>query len=331
MGLTDSRGRRISYLRLSVTDRCNFRCRYCMPAEGIRKLAHTEILRFEELDRIARQAVALGIEKIRVTGGEPLVRRGVIEFLRGLSSIAGLRETVLTTNGALLAPMAAALREAGVQRLNVSLDSLQPETFAAITRGGDLRQVLDGIAAAEAAGFPPVKINVVVLRGVNDGEVLDFAERTLREPRTVRFIEYMPAASGSTFDAAFTPLGPASLTVSGSEILERIAARYTLQPLDEPGSGGPARNFRIQGAAGKLGIITPVSHDFCDSCNRIRVTSTGIAKGCLFSEQGIDLRPALAAGDDVLREVLRRLVTEKPEGYRQQLPGAPFSMSQVGG
>jgi cyclic pyranopterin phosphate synthase len=176
MGLTDSHGRRINYLRLSVTDRCNLRCRYCMPAEGVAKLSHHDILSFEDLQRIAVQSIALGIEKIRVTGGEPLVRRGVVSFLAKLAAIRGLKEMVLTTNGLLLREMAAELRRAGVQRLNVSLDSLNPETFATITRGGDLKQALDGIDAAEEAGFPPVKINMVVMRGINDGEVLDPAQ-----------------------------------------------------------------------------------------------------------------------------------------------------------
>ena len=241
MAQTDSHGRHINYLRLSVTDRCNLRCSYCMPADGVVKLAHEDILRFEELERIAVQAVGLGIEKIRITGGEPLVRRGVVEFAAKLAAISGLKEIVLTTNGLLLREMAGGLRRAGVQRLNVSLDSLNPETYATITRGGELKKALDGIAAAEEAGFPPVKINMVVMRGVNDGEVLEFAALTLSKPCTVRFIEYMP----TTMDAGWK-----SLSVSGGEMLEQIRRRYPLVPLEHSNTAGPARNFKIVGAAG---------------------------------------------------------------------------------
>jgi cyclic pyranopterin phosphate synthase len=248
MELIDSYGRRINYLRLSVTDRCNLRCRYCMPAHGIPKLSPHEILSYEDLSRIALEAVSLGMEKIRITGGEPLVRKGLIGFLENLSGIPGLKELVLTTNGLLLGEMAVALRRAGVQRLNVSLDSLKPITFAAITRGGDLQAVLAGIAATEAVGFPPVKLNVVVMRGGNDDEVLDFAALTVGKAHTVRFIEYMPTGSADGWN---------SLYVSGDEILQRITSRYALSPLESVQRVGPARNFRISGAAGVIGIITP--------------------------------------------------------------------------
>jgi cyclic pyranopterin phosphate synthase len=325
MGLTDSHGRRINYLRLSVTDRCNLRCRYCMPAEGVPKLSHHDILSFEDLQRIAVQSIALGIEKIRITGGEPLVRRGVVDFLAKLATIRGVKEMVLTTNGLLLPEMAAELRRAGVQRLNVSLDSLNPETFATITRGGDLRQALDGIAAAEEAGFPPVKINMVVMRGINDGEVLDFAALTLRKPCTVRFIEYMPTRMEA---------GWKSLCVTGSEVLEQIASRYPLLPLDHSHAEGPARNFKIAGAAGTIGVITPISNEFCESCNRIRVTASGMAKGCLFASEGVDLKPYLRGDDDKLKEVLYQIMWKKPSQHRLlnvNSTHAPFDMSQIGG
>jgi cyclic pyranopterin phosphate synthase len=219
-----------------------------MPAHGIPKLSPHEILSYEDLSRIALEAVSLGMEKIRITGGEPLVRKGLIGFLENLSGIPGLKELVLTTNGLLLGEMAVALRRAGVQRLNVSLDSLKPITFAAITRDGDLQAVLAGIAATEAVGFPPVKLNVVVMRGVNDDEVLDFAALTVGKAHTVRFIEYMPTGSADGWN---------SLYVSGDEILQRITSRYALSPLESVQRAGPARNFRISGAAGVIGIITP--------------------------------------------------------------------------
>jgi cyclic pyranopterin phosphate synthase len=323
--LTDSQGRRINYLRLSVTERCNLRCRYCMPAQGIPRLAYQEILTYEDLERIARRAVALGLSKIRITGGEPLVRKGVVGFLERLAKIPGLSALVLTTNGVLLSEMAKDLRRAGVHRLNVSLDSLRPEAFAHITRGGELKRVLDGIAAAEQAGFPAVKLNIVVMRGANDSEVVDFAELTLRKQYTVRFIEYMPTMTDPEWRSTW---------ISGGEILEKIEQRYRLKPLQTADENGPAKYFRIEGAAGMIGIITPISNHFCDRCNRIRITASGVAKGCLFSEGGVDLKPYLSAGDEAVREALRQIATTKPAWHNlqsQQPAYAPFSMAGIGG
>jgi cyclic pyranopterin phosphate synthase len=325
MGLNDLHGRSISYLRLSVTDRCNLRCRYCMPPDGVSKLSHNDILSFEDLHRIARQSVALGIEKIRVTGGEPLVRKDVVGFLATLATIEGLKEMVLTTNGLLLREMAADLRRAGVQRLNVSLDSLSRETFSMITRGGDLNKVLDGIAAAEEAGFPPVKLNVVVMRGINDSEVLDFAALTLSKPYAVRFIEYMP-----------TMMEPGTIShcVTGREILEQVARRYPLLPLSDCDTAGPARSFKIIGAAGTIGVITPMSSKFCESCNRIRITASGRAKGCLFDSEGVDLKPFLQCNNDKLREILYRIMREKPAHHMlldSDPSRKPFAMAEIGG
>lgn len=325
MTLIDEQGRRINYLRLSVTDRCNLRCRYCMPAGGIHKLNHSDILSFEDLHRLARIAVGLGLDKIRVTGGEPLVRKGVVGFLRQLAAIPGLTELVLSTNGMLLPEMAKELRRAGVQRLNISLDSLRPEVFAQITRGGNLQQVLDGLAASEDAGFPPPKINVVVMRGVNDDEVLDFAALTLRTAYTVRFIEYMPTMMDPDWRSMWVP---------AHEVMARIQQRYLLQSIEVADRAGPARIFRITGALGTLGIISSISHCFCDRCNRIRITATGLAKGCLFAADAVDLKPSLRAGDHVVRATLRRIVTSKParHGLRAPQPqNKPFSMAQIGG
>ncbi|MCM2358099.1 MAG: GTP 3',8-cyclase MoaA [Geobacteraceae bacterium] len=326
MELTDSFGRRINYLRLSVTDRCNLRCRYCMPEEGVPFLPHGAILSYEELFLIARTAVSLGIEKIRVTGGEPLVRKGIVPFLARLAKLPGLRHLALTTNGLLLEEMAQGLRAAGVQRLNISLDSLQPDTFAAITRGGEVSRVMAGIAAAERAGFPPVKINMVVMRGVNDQEIIDFAALTLEKPYAVRFIEYMPTAGEP---------GWQELTVPGREILERIARVYPLCPVDKGESAGPAKDFRIEGAAGTLGFITPVFGHFCGDCNRIRVTATGMARGCLFSDEELDLKPFLRGGDEAgLEQALRRVVSIKQDRHRlsgEEAGHKPFDMSKVGG
>jgi len=324
MILTDPQGRRINYLRLSVTDRCNLRCSYCMPPEGIPSLPHENILSYEDLHRIACQAVTLGFEKIRVTGGEPLVRKGIVGFLQELASIPGLAELVLTTNGVLLRPMAEGLRRAGVQRLNVSLDSLKPENFARITHGGDLTRVLDGLEAARQAGFP-LKLNVVVLRGMNDDEILDFVALALNKALTVRFIEYMPTINRPNWT---------KLWVSGSEILERIERRYKLQPLDLADRAGPARSFRVAGTDGTVGVISPMSGHFCTQCNRIRITSMGLAKGCLFADSGVDMKPYLRASDDILREALHKIVTSKPaQHHLESSPQAhaSFCMAQIGG
>ncbi|MFZ2950520.1 MAG: GTP 3',8-cyclase MoaA [Desulfuromonadaceae bacterium] len=326
MELTDSHGRNINYLRLSVTDRCNLRCFYCMPKEGIVCTGHDAVLSYEELLLIAETAVGMGIEKIRITGGEPLVRAGIVSFLEKLSAIPGLRHLALTTNGLLLADMAAGLYKAGVQRLNVSLDSLNPETFSDITRGGDLKKVLAGLEAAENAGFPPPKINCVIMRGVNDSEILDFADMTVAHGNSIRFIEYMPAVKED---------GWQRYSISGEEILERIAGRYTLEQVDKGAFAGPSRDFRIPGAKGSIGIITAVSGHFCSDCNRIRVTSTGQAKGCLFSDEKTDLMPYLRPPDrEKLAKVLRGIVSGKPERHGISQDGyvhKNFTMSQVGG
>ncbi|HEY6874554.1 MAG TPA: GTP 3',8-cyclase MoaA [Geobacteraceae bacterium] len=325
MELIDSCGRKINYLRLSVTDRCNMRCTYCMPPGGIPLVAHDDILSYEELLVVARAAVAAGIEKIRVTGGEPLVRRGIVPFLARLAALPGLRQLVLTTNGLCLEEMAGELYAAGVQRLNVSLDSLHPETFAAITRGASLHRIMAGIEAAERAGFP-LKINVVVMRGVNDGELLDFAAMTLERPLTVRFIEYMPAIRAKNWEG---------LVVPGEELLERLGRRFSLVPQEREGLAGPARVYRIAGAAGTIGVITPVSGHFCGECNRIRVTAAGRARGCLFADDGLDLRPLLAAGDEAaLAAALRAFAICKPDRHHlgaTEGQHTPFAMSAIGG
>jgi cyclic pyranopterin phosphate synthase len=296
-----------------------------MPAEGVHKLQHSDILSFEELHRIARLAVSLGIDKIRITGGEPLVRKGLVNFLESLSTIYGLNELVLTTNGLLLREFAADLHRAGVHRLNVSLDSLKHDTFSLLTRGGNLESALDGIAAAEEAGFPPVKINTVVIGGVNDGEVQDFAALTFRTSHQVRFIEYMPTNTAPDWSSAF---------VTGEEILQQIRKVYPLEPVPSAEAAGPARIFRIPGALGTIGIITPISSHFCASCNRIRVTASGIVKGCLFDNGRVSLKPYLAGSDNELRDILMSVLKNKPDRHHlldHEALITPFSMSEIGG
>ncbi len=326
MSLIDSFGRKITYLRLSVTDRCNLRCCYCMPAEGIPKLNRSEILSYEELLLLARTAVQLGIEKIRVTGGEPLVRKGILTFLGNLSVIPGLRRLALTTNGVLLEEMAEDLKRSGIQHLNISLDSMHPDTFARVTRCGNLQNVLDGIRVAEEAGFN-IKINIVAMRGINDGEFSDFAGLTLTRPFTVRFIEYMPTMQEADWQ---------SLVMPGDEIIKEIARHYDIKPINgKDNLSGPSRNFQIEGAVGIIGIITPITRPFCSECNRIRVTPTGMAKSCLFAGNEYDLKPLLRNGDETaLREALREIVLNKPEKHLLLNPDPArkrFSMSKVGG
>lgn len=325
MILHDSIGRTINYLRLSVTDRCNLRCSYCMPEEGIGKQGHGDILSYEELYKIARVAVSIGIDKIRITGGEPLVRKGIIGFLHQLAEIPGLGQLVLTTNGVLLEKMAAELRTAGVQRLNISLDSLVPETFRQISRCGDLTRVLAGIDAAKEYGFP-IKLNMVVMRGINDHEIPDFADLATTSAITVRFIEYMPAIRERDWQR---------LVVPGAEILARLGQRFTLIPTEQAEMAGPARNFRIPGAPGSLGVITPVSQHFCSECNRIRVTASGLAKGCLFAGSLLDLKPSLRSGSNLLlAQALRTIVDTKPTRHQlsqEECHHQAFSMASIGG
>lgn len=325
MELIDSYGRKINYLRLAVTDRCNLRCQYCMPAGGVPKVTHDDILSYEELFLVAQTAVSMGIEKIRVTGGEPLVRKGVVEFLDRLSTLAGLKHLVLTTNGLLLEEMAEDLSRAGVQRLNISLDSLLPETFQQITRCGDLKRVLAGIAAAEKVGIP-VKLNMVVMRGVNDAEILDFARLTLDKPYAVRFIEYMPTIKEDNWQ---------SLVLPGSEILARIENEFEFKALDQVELAGPAQNYKIEGAQGSFGLITPLSGHFCAACNRIRMTSSGTVRSCLFSEREYDLKPFLRSKDvTAVKVALRRIISGKPEKHHVSCSEAEhqaFAMSSIGG
>lgn len=325
MRLSDNFGRKINYLRLSVTDRCNMRCVYCMPADGIVKLGHSEILSYEEFLLIAKASVSLGIEKIRVTGGEPLVRTGILTFLEQLAKIPGLKQLVLTTNGVLLPEMAQSLKDAGVQRLNISLDSLQPEMFTRLTRRNLLPQVLSGIDAAERVGLP-YKINVVVMRGLNDSEILDFAQLTQNHDCTVRFIEYMPTLKDDDWH---------SLVVSSQEVLQRLHDHYSLHPVDRGALAGPAEEFSIAGAQGQIGVIAPLSGHFCQDCNRIRITAAGAVRTCLFSDHEFNLKPLLVAGNiDNIASELQRLVSDKPACHQlnsNDSEYSPFSMAQIGG
>ena len=307
--MRDPFGRSIDYLRLSITDRCNLRCGYCMPEEGVSALTHGDILSYEELLRVARASVALGIRKIRITGGEPLVRRGVVDFIAQLAALPDAPEIVLTTNGLLLAELAAPLRAAGLQRVNVSLDTLQPERFSALTRRDALPQVFAGLAAAEAAGLGPLKINVIPLKGVNDDELLDFARLTLTHPWEVRFIEFMPISSDLEYGS--------DARVPMKEVERQLGSLGPLEDVPRREAAGPARIVRLPGARGTLGLIPSVSGHFCPECNRLRVTADGRVRGCLFGNQEIDLKAVLRDGDDdaALMALLCAAVGAKPERH----------------
>ena len=322
--LVDRYHRSINYLRLSITDRCNFRCVYCMPEQGVTKCSHSDILSFEQLLLVARAAIGLGIGKIRITGGEPLVRKGVLPFVRRLRRLSGLEQLVLTTNGFNLKEMAKPLRDAGVERLNISLDSLKPERFARISRIGALPPVWDGILKATALGLP-IKLNVVVLRGVNDDELLDFVALTQHYNWCVRFIEYMPNAQGSH----------KRWWVPADEIYARISRVYALEPIAHSHLSGPATTYHVQGAQGTVGIISALSCSFCSWCNRIRVTSTGGMRNCLFSPEELDLKPFLDTMDlTALMQAMEQNILQKPPSHNLCSHPAQRNallMSQVGG
>ena len=309
--MRDHFGRTIDYLRLSVTDRCNLRCRYCMPEEGVTAIAHGEVLRYEEMLRVAAAACRLGIRKIRVTGGEPLVRRGIDAFIARLVALPGQPEVVLTTNGLLLADHAEALHEAGLSRVNVSLDTLKPERFLALTRRPGLEQVLTGIHAAEQAGLLPVKINMIPFRAFNADEIVDFARLTLEHPWDVRFIEFMPI-SGDLDYASGDGLPM-------QEIKERLLAIGDLQLLPpQQDSSGPAHMYRLPQPRGRIGLIPSVSGHFCADCNRLRVLADGRVRGCLFDNHETDLKPVLRGDSDdkALEELLLMAACAKPEKHR---------------
>lgn len=307
--LTDNYARRINYLRISITDRCNLRCRYCMPDEGIPLISHQEVLRYEEILRVARFFGHLGIDKIRLTGGEPLVRKGILDLIHGISQIPEIGDLSLTTNGVLLGEFAADMARAGIKRINVSLDTLNREKFAYITRRDRFLEVRAGIERALDVGLSPVKLNVVAIKGFNDDEILDFAKLTLEKPLTVRFIEFMPAAGVDFWNRDHL------LTVD--MIQREIAQLGSLIPVSGNEGDGPAARFRLDGARGELGFISPISSHFCKNCNRLRLTPDGKLRACLFSDNEIDLRSHLRnrCSDGKLRDLLMDTLRNKPKRH----------------
>jgi cyclic pyranopterin phosphate synthase len=324
-GLSDSFHRPINYLRISVTDRCNLRCVYCMPAEGVSLMSHNDILTYEEIYTVARSAAGLGINKIRLTGGEPLVRLGLPKLIEMLAEIEGIDDISLTTNGVLLGRYASELKSAGLRRVNVSLDTLKFDRFRLITRcDSNLGEVLAGIEVARAVGLNPVKLNMVVMAGINDDELLDFAAKTTAEGWQVRFIELMPVVGKDT-----------THFVSASEMRRRLEPLGELTPCLPSMGNGPAKYFRLPKAKGAIGFITPISEHFCFQCNRMRLTADGRLRPCLLSDYEVDLKQPLRGGisSSGLKKLIKKAVANKPQ--RHQLAegsvpkGRPFS--QVGG
>ena len=334
--MKDNYGRKIDYLRISLTDRCNLRCIYCMPEEGVPFKSHEDMLRIEEIADFTQRAAQAGIRKVRLTGGEPLVRKGVVDLIREINEIPEIEDISLTTNGILLPKMAADLRDAGLTRVNISLDTLDPVQFTYVTRLGKIEDVFAGIDAALEYGFDPVKINAVAVRGL-DQDFFGFAKLSLDRPLHVRFIEYMPVgeSSGCT-GAGWTEED----IIPASEIIERInegaiaAGIGALEPLsgeDLPSGAGPAIYYRLPGAKGTVGFISAMSNHFCSSCNRLRLTADGKIRPCLFSDREIDVMKAIRSDDPVAVDVaIEEAIGIKPDEHHEER-GTERRMSQIGG
>jgi cyclic pyranopterin phosphate synthase len=323
-GILDSFGRSINYLRISVTDRCNLRCIYCMPPEGVPQMSHSEILSYEEIQTVSRAAAELGINRIRVTGGEPLVRAELPNVIKMLSQIEGIQELSLTTNGTMLKKYAWELKKAGLSRVNVSLDTLKPDKFRYITRLGKLKDVLEGIEAAREAGLQPVKINTVVMRGINDDEILDFARMTCEDRWHVRFIELMPFKGVAEF-------------VPSVELRQHIGLLGRLEPCPSITGNGPAMYYRLSGAKGTIGFISPLTElSFCSRCNRMRLASDGKLRPCLLGEDEIDMKVPLRnnASMEEIKRLILNAVASKPEHHHLEggnVRVVKRKMSQIGG
>jgi len=314
--MVDPFGRRIDYLRVSVTDRCNLRCIYCLPLEGIHLMPRDDILSYEHICAIVQAGVELGITRVRITGGEPLVRKGLPRLLEMLSGIGGIEDISLTTNGTLLKNCARELKRAGLNRVNVSLDSLKADRFRRITRFGELEDVRQGIEEAKGAGLHPVKINTVVMKGINDDEVWDFASLTRKEGWHVRFIELMPFTDAAGF-------------VAESEVRQHIEQMSSLKPCACVLGNGPARYYRLSEAKGTIGFVSPLTDPhFCSTCNRLRLTAMGKLRPCLMADDEIDLKGVLHSTEEIKRSILKA-ISQKPERH----PSLPLkrNMVQIGG
>jgi cyclic pyranopterin phosphate synthase len=330
--MLDKFEREINYLRVSITDRCNLHCSYCRPIEGVSLQGHDDILRYEEIIRIVSVAVKMGLIKVRLTGGEPLVRRGFIEFITALKRIDGLQDISLTTNGILLEEFAQNIFDAGIRRINVSLDSLNKDKYFRITNGGNLDTVLRGIAKAEEVGFSPIKINTVAIKGFNDDEVLEFAQLALNKPFQVRFIELMPVGQAKAdYSEDYLPAAQLMQIITGRYKLEKVSA-------EKSRSDGPATIFKIKGGRGEIGFINPVSSHFCSTCNRLRLTADGKLRTCLLKEDEFDLKKAIrnSCSDEDLEKYIREAILLKPKQHdlsctQEHLKKCHRNMSAIGG
>ncbi len=324
--LLDQFGRSIEYLRISVTDRCNFRCRYCMPIEGLPWLPKADILSYEEIREVVTQLAPLGLRRIRITGGEPTIRPALATLVRFIRDVPDVEDIALSTNGVKLPELAAPLADAGLDRVNISADSLRADRIVAIARRDLGFDPVTAARAAQSAGLEPIKLNVVVMRGVNDDEVVDFARLTLDHPWHVRFIELMPVGS-------LEPITE-EMVVPSDELLTRI--QDALGPLTAgggpPRGNGPAQYYTLAAAAGSIGVITPMTHTYCGSCNRVRLTADGRLRTCLFGDHEVDLRAPLRAGEP-LAPFVRQALAEKPEAHAllTHRVGGLRALSQVGG
>lgn len=307
--MKDALGRNINYLRISVTDRCNLRCRYCMPEEGIEKKLHLEMLTLEEIFEVVKVCAGLGTNKIRITGGEPLVRKGLTGLIEKISALESIKDIALTTNGVLLKKLARELREAGLKRINISLDTMDKKKYEYITRGGNIKDVLEGIDEALKVGLVPIKINTVLVKGFNEDEIGDFVKLTLKENIDVRFIELMPLGHSAGFAAEHY--------LPNSTVLEEFRE---LEPVEAADKSSPAKYYKLPGAKGMVGLINPISHKFCDNCNRIRLTADGKLKPCLHSNMEIDVREILRDEETedkykALQEAVAEAIQAKPKHH----------------
>jgi cyclic pyranopterin phosphate synthase len=325
--LTDSFNRRIDYLRISITDKCNLRCVYCISSKGLKTFNNAEIMTDEEIVRFVRIVHKHGLRKVRITGGEPLMRKNILSLISSVKNI-GISDLSLTTNGIMLAELAGALKKAGLDRVNISLDTMNAEKYKEITKGGDINRVLEAIKEAERVGLSPVKINVVPIRGINDNEILSFASLTIKKDCHIRFIEFMPVTSDGMWRR--------EKCVGSDEIIEIISRLGRLESFKFRGEG-PSRNYRIKGAVGVIGIISPITDHFCNSCNRLRLTSNGKIRPCLFSKDEVDIRTPMRNGadDDEIERLFLYTVSIKPERHKldENIAVADHirNMSRIGG
>jgi len=320
--MVDQFERQIHYLRLSVTDLCNLKCQYCMPEDGVSKKEHQQILRIEEYLKVVEAMVELGIDKVRLTGGEPLVRKGIVQLVEGLSQMSGIKEIAMTTNGTLLKKYAKSLKDAGLNRVNISIDTLNPEHYTRITRGGDIKDVLEGIEEAKRVGLLPIKLNVVAINGFNTDEVEDFI-RMADENLDVRFIELMPIGHSADWSQA--------RYISNEEIFEQHRQWFMA---DESEQVGPAKYFSKKDGRGRVGFINPISNHFCATCNRVRMTADGKLKLCLHTNKEYDVKPLLEQSAEQLQASLKEIIIKKPQAHHlndQGFQPIQRDMNRIGG